>query len=187
MTYILKGLIIICTVIVASHVSAQNIDIVTCVEIEKAVLGNPAFLHFCDTDGDKKYLERLIFEFESCPISIFDVRKPDTYLVDLDSIHVYDVTEVSEYVETKRYTTYFISGPTCKLSSGFSSKISFGRYAPVEQIKALIHGPKNKSPIEEWQVDPKVYQYLKELVGDQLPERRESKEVCYDDILDYLY
>ena len=46
MTHVLKVLIIICTIIGASHVSAQNIDIVTCVEIEKAVLGNPAFLHF---------------------------------------------------------------------------------------------------------------------------------------------
>ena len=184
MTHVLKVLIIICTIIGASHVSAQNIDIVTCVEIEKAVLGNPAFLHFCDTDGDKKNIETLIFEFESCPISMFDFRKPDTYLVDLDSIHVYDVTEVSEYVETKRYTKYCISGSTCKLSSGFSSKISFGRYAPVGQIIALIKGPRSKYPVEETEVDYRVYQYLKEIFGEQLPEQRKSIEVCYDDEYD---
>ena len=59
-----------------------------------------------------------------------------------------------------------------------------GRDAPVDQIIALIKGPRSKYPVEETEVDYRVYQYLKEIFGEQLPEQRKSIEVCYDDEYD---
>ncbi len=175
MTNALKS-VPLATLIAMSPLNMHAEDVVVArVEIENAdaITGQNARVLFCDTNGDPSNVEKIIFEFEEqlkynekINGKAVPVRQTFTKAYELDSVHVKKVTEVFDNGQDRHSTRYYISGPT-------TSTWSNSRTAdvPYEQSKLVRRGRTEKYPREEIQVTQRVYDYLKEILGSQLPEK----------------
>ena len=175
MTNALKS-VPLAALIAMSPLNMQAEDIVVArVEIENAdaITGRNARVLFCDTDGNPNNVEKIVFEFEELlkykeKINGREVpvRQTFTKAYELDSVHVKKVTEVFDNGPDRHSTRYYISGPT-------TSTWSNSRTAdvPYEQSKLVRRGRTEKYPRGEIQVTQRVYDYLKQILGSQLPEK----------------
>ncbi len=175
MTNALKS-VPLATLIAMSPLNMQAEDVVVArVEIENAdaITGQNARVLFCDTDGNPSNVEKIVFEFEDLlkykeKINGREVPVRQTFIkaYELDSVRVEKVTEVFDNEPDRHSTRYYISGPT-------TSTWSNSRTAdvPYEQSKLVRRGRTEKYPREEIQVTQRVYDYLKQILGSQLPEK----------------
>ncbi len=161
--------------------------VVTQAEIEDAdaITHENAKVLFVDTDGNPDNIEKILFEFtellkynETINGEKIPVRQTFTKTYELDSVFIVNVTEVFDYRPDSHSTRYYISGPTTSIWSN-----SRTADVPYEQSKLVRKGHISKYPKENIQVTRRVYDYLKELLGSQLPVKVTS--VTEDGDLNY--
>lgn len=164
------------TLIAMSSLNMQAEDVVVArAEIENAdaITGQNAKVLFCDTNGDPSNVEKILFVFEDLlkykeKINGREVpvRQTFTKTYELDSVRVEKVTEIFDNEPDRHSTRYYISGPTVSMWSNSRTDD-----VPYEQSKLVRLGHTKKHPKDEIQVTQRVYDYLKELLGSQLPEK----------------
>lgn len=162
--------------------------VITTVEIEKAeaITNRDARVLFIDTDGDRTNIEKITFEFTELlkyKEKINNVETPViqtfTNAIELDSVFVKHVTEVFDYEPDRQSVRYYISGPCTSIWSN-----SRTADVPYEQSKLVRRGHTVKSDKETIGVTQRVFDYLKEILGNQMPIREwhvtEDGDLNYD-------
>ncbi len=147
---IMTGLILLMTP--AGFYAHAEDTVVANVTIEDAdaVDKTDALLLFCDTNSDPTNVEKIIFEFKKYTYSsIVPIKVEYTESLDLDGVLVESVTQTFKQKPSNHFKRYYIYGP---------AKIKFEKSG------------KEKSYTDyKIQVDKRVYDYLKEILKDQLP------------------
>lgn len=162
--------------------------VVTKVEIEEAdaITNRDARVLFIDTDGDRTNIEKITFEFEELlkyKEKINNVETPvrQTFIkaIELDSVFVKHVTEVFDYKPDSQSVRYYISGPGTAIWSN-----SRTADVPYEQSRLVRRGRTEKSDKVTIEVTQRVFDYLKEILGNQMPIREwhvtEDGDLNYD-------